>query len=239
MKSRSFFQRFRISFLIGLVVTLPVIATLWVVNWTMTITTGWFPRIPFPETSPITPYVEEKIIQVLALILAVVGFFLIGWFMQRLIGRRLYNMANRLICRVPVIRTVYGFLRQISEWVANRRSEVFQEVMLVQYPRKGLYSLAFITSTLPSDSPIAEQIRIASGLSPEDEVVNLFVATTPNPTSGIYLVVPRKELIPVKIDVSEAINMVMSAGALMSDSKTTPSTDPLETLMQNLRGVDS
>ncbi len=238
MSRPSLLKRIRFDFLIGMMLMLPIITTLWVVNWFMGVATAWFPRDILPAFFESMPAVEEKVIQILALFLAVCLFVLIGWFIQRFVGRKLFHLMDALLSRVPLIKTVYVFLRQVCGWLANRHNEVFQEVVLLQYPREGIFSLGFVMSTLPADAQLAREIRQMRGLPDDEAIVNLFVATTPNPTSGIYLIVPRSELRPTGLDVATAVNLVMSAGAL-SEASATASDDPLSAILRTFHPHDT
>lgn len=234
MKSH-FWGRVRTCFLLGLVLSMPMIASIWVFNWILKITTGWFPRRFFPEL-PIPQVAYEKFIQVvLILVFMFLVFAAIGWLAQQFFGRRLYKLTDLIFSRVPVVKTIYLFTRQVCEWVAKRKTSVFQEVVLIEYPRRGIFSVAFVTATLPPHSPITQALAKARGISLEElgEVVNLFVATTPNPTSGIYLVVPRGEVIATELDTLTAINMVMSAGAISPTAKAAKTdADPIGDLLK-------
>ena len=133
----------------------------------------------------------------LLLMLLVVGFFAAG-----LIGRMVFRLGESLIDRVPVVRSVYGALKQIFETVFADSSSSFREVVLVEYPRRGLWAVGFITGRTKGE--VRDRI--------DRDLVNVFLPTTPNPTSGFLLFVPREDLVHLDMSVEEGIKMVISAG---------------------------
>jgi uncharacterized membrane protein len=119
-----------------------------------------------------------------------------------LAGRTLVRLGERLLSRMPVVRGVYGTLKQIFETVLAQKSRSFREVVLVEYPRRGVGAIGFVTG------PTSGEIQACSG----EELVNVFVPTTPNPTSGFLLFVPRSDLIHLDMSVEDGIKMVISGG---------------------------
>ncbi len=235
-------RKIRTCFLLGVVISMPMIASVYIFNWILGLATGWFPRnLPFIKDLNIKPIVYEKSMQVLAIVVMFLLFCLMGWIAQHFLGKRLYRLTDLLFSRVPVVKTIYLFIRQVCEWVAKRKNSVFQEVVLVEYPRKGLYSVAFVTASLPPDSPTRVALARSKGVTVETlgEVVNLFIATTPNPTSGIYLVAPRSELIQVGMDTATAINLVMSAGAISPAATAAAAADPIGDLLKTWECAES
>jgi uncharacterized membrane protein len=127
---------------------------------------------------------------------------LIGFVTANFLGRTLLGFGERFVDRMPVVRSIYGALKQIFETVLAQSSTSFREVVLVEYPRKGVWALAFVTSTTRGE--VQNLV--------EDEVVNVFLPTTPNPTSGFLLFVPRRDLVVLHMTVEEGIKMVISGG---------------------------
>ncbi|MFC1453445.1 DUF502 domain-containing protein [Verrucomicrobiota bacterium] len=137
-------------------------------------------------------------------------FYVIGLLMRNILGRRIYQLGDKLLTRIPVIKSIYVSVRQISESLFTQRKTLFKEVVLVEYPRKGLYSLAFVTATAPP--------RVANAMNKEggegEDCVSVFISTTPNPTSGVFILVPKSQVIPLDMPVSDALTFIMSAGAV-------------------------
>lgn len=208
-KRRGFFGRLRNYFLTGLIITAPVAITFWMLAWVIEKIDGKVvPLIP-PAYNPNTYIpnffgIENVSIPGIGLAVVLVGLTLIGFFAAGLFGRIVVRSGERLVDRMPVVRSVYGALKQIFQTVLESSSRSFREVVLVEYPRRGIWAIAFITSTTEGEV----QNTIA------DPVVNIFLPTTPNPTSGFLLFVPRKDLVVLDMTVEEGIKMVMSAGII-------------------------
>jgi uncharacterized membrane protein len=117
-------------------------------------------------------------------------------------GRLWVRTVERVLSRMPVIRSVYGAIKQIFETVLSNHSEAFREVVLFEYPRRGAWAMGFITGK--TEGEIQD--------STADEVVNVFLPTTPNPTSGYLLFLPKRELVLLSMTVEEGIKMIVSGG---------------------------
>ena len=133
----------------------------------------------------------------------VVILLLAGIMASNLIGKRLIRFLQKGLESIPLFNRVYVAVRQISETLLSERSNVFRQVALVEYPRRGTYSLCFITSENSGE--------IASKLA--RKTMNVFVPTSPNPTSGFMLVVPAEDLIPLEMTIEDGMKMVISAGS--------------------------
>ena len=133
----------------------------------------------------------------------------VGFLTAGLIGRYIIKLGERIIQRLPIIRSVYGALKQIFESVLASSSESFREVVLVEYPRRGIWAIAFITGITK------EEVQNIT----DNEMVNIFLPTTPNPTSGFLLFVPKDELIQLNMTVEEGIKMVISGGIVTPKDK--------------------
>ena len=203
-RRRKVLSRVRNYFLTGLIVTAPVGITialaLWVINWIDSkivplIPQGYNPQLFFQD------YVGIHIPGI-GLVVVLVGLTLIGFVAAGLVGRVMVRTGETLLNRMPIIRSVYGALKQIFETVLRSSSRSFREVALIEYPRRGIWAIGFITTKTTGEvqNDIAE------------DVVNVFLPTTPNPTSGFLLFVPRKDLIVLDMSVEEAIKMIVSAG---------------------------
>ncbi len=138
----------------------------------------------------------------LGLIVMIVFLILIGALTAGFVGRLFQRTAEMALAKMPVIRSVYGAVKQILETVLAQQSKAFREAVLVEYPRRGIWAIAFITGRTEGE---------VQNMT-EEEVINIFLPTTPNPTSGFLLFVPRKDLIPLSMSVEEAIKMVISGG---------------------------
>ena len=210
-RNRSYLSRVRNYFLTGIIVTAPIAITfavaMWVINW---IDSKVVPLIP-------SSYNPQEILQQytgfhipgIGLLVVFIGLTLIGFLAAGLLGRFVVRVGENLLNRMPIIRSVYGALKQIFETVLRSSSGSFREVALIEYPRRGIWAIGFITTKTTGE--VRSEIK--------EEVVNVFLPTTPNPTSGFLLFVPRKDLIILDMGVEEAIKMIVSAGIVTPPSR--------------------
>ncbi|MCG8626531.1 MAG: DUF502 domain-containing protein [Proteobacteria bacterium] len=136
------------------------------------------------------------------LLIAILGLIIIGAFTANIIGRMFFALSGAILTHLPFISTVYGAVRQILETILASKSDAFREVVLVEYPRRDMWVIGFVTGTTKGE------IQTHS----KENFVNVFVPTTPNPTSGFLLFVDRKDVRPLSMGVEEAVKMVISAG---------------------------
>jgi len=202
----SLFNRLRNYFFTGLVVASPIGITLYI-GW-------WFITFVDEKVKPIIPlaynpetYLESISIPGLGLIFLIVFLIILGALTANLFGRALIRFSERIVDRMPIIRSVYGTLKQIFETVVNSDSKSFSDVVLLEYPRKGIWAIAFVSAE--NTCEIQDKI--------DEEVVNLFLPTTPNPTSGFLLFVPKKNLIYLDMTPDQAAKYVISAGLVNPD----------------------
>jgi uncharacterized membrane protein len=141
----------------------------------------------------------------LGIILAVFVLLLTGLLAANFVGRAFVGGWESLLDRIPVVRAIYSAAKNFAEMVFSDSSQSFKKVLLIQYPRKGLYSLAFQTAT---------ELGEVQGRTGE-EVVSCFVPTTPNPTSGFIIIVPKKDITELDMEVDEALKMIISLGVVV------------------------
>ncbi|VAV87806.1 Uncharacterized membrane anchored protein Mext_4159 [hydrothermal vent metagenome] len=197
---KSFLQRLRTYFITGLVVASPVGITIYLaLAFINLIDRNVKPLIPAaynPETYLPFPLPGIGLV-FLFLMLTVLGFFAANF-----LGRTLIRIGEKILNHMPVVRSVYNTLKQIFETVISENKGSFQEVVLIEYPRKGLWAIAFISGENKGEI----QRKMA------DDVVNVFLPTTPNPTSGFLLFVPKKDIIRLDMTPDEGAKYVISAG---------------------------
>jgi uncharacterized membrane protein len=185
--------------LAGIIVTAPIGITLWlvwqVVGYMDRTAAAILPARYNPET-----YLPFSV-PGLGLLVILGLLTLIGWFAAGFLGRALMRAGEQLVARTPVVRSVYGTLKQIFETVLTSSSRSFREVVLVEWPRRGVWSIAFVTGV--------SQWELAEG---GDDMVSVFLPCTPNPTTGYLMFVARGELVPLAMTVEEGMRMVVSGG---------------------------
>ena len=221
------FSKIRTKIFIGIMLATPVMATFWIFNFLLKLTTSWFPKKLFPQLDDI---LNGYLLQLLVLFAVLVIFYLLGLLAHHFLGKRLYNLADRVFSGIPFIKNIYIFVRQVCEWVAKSRNTMFEAVVLVEYPRRGAYAIGLVTAqTLPV---ITSKLLDENGQP--TECVNVFVATTPNPTTGMFLIFPRKDVIKLDMDVGEAMNLIISAGAILPQRTPESSRNSMLEMIDNL-----
>lgn len=207
---RTFFGRVRAYFLAGILVTAPIGITLWLTWGIITyFDNKVVPLIPAhynPETYLPIP------LPGLGLVLAVVVLVLIGWLAAGLMGRWLVRMSEQFMARMPFVRNVYSAVKQIMETVLAQNANAFRHVVLVEYPRRGVWTMGFVTGTTGGE--------IQSVV--DAELVNVFIPTTPNPTSGFLLFVPKKDLYYLDMTSEEGFKMLVSTGIVTPADRRSP-----------------
>jgi uncharacterized membrane protein len=194
-------SRIRTYFLTGLIVAGPVAVTLWLiwtfVTWVDNLVRPFIPQMYRPET-----YLPVKIPGT-GLIIAFTALTLLGFLTANLIGRKLVDFGESLLNRMPVVRPIYRTTKQIFQTLFSKSESSFRRVGLVEFPSPGMWSLVFLTQ--PPGGEISERL-------PETDYVSAFMPCTPNPTTGFFFYVPRREVIDLDITVEQAMTVIMSAG---------------------------
>lgn len=196
------FARLRSSFLTGIVVIAPVGLTVWLL-WTLM---GWVDGFVLP----LVPYTfqPEKYIGINLRGVGVIIFLLftifVGWIAKGLIGRSLIGFAEGLVDRMPVVRSIYSGVKQIAETVFAQSDRSFEKACMIQYPREGIWAVGFISTQARGE--------VNKRAGTDEQLVSVFVPTTPNPTSGFLLFFPKSDVIELDMSVEEAAKLVISAG---------------------------
>ena len=188
-QGRTLGARLRGYFFAGLLVAAPLTVTIGVALW----------FVDFVD-SRVLP--SSFRIPGAGLIIVLASLTLIGWVTSGVLGRMIHTAGDCTMSRIPILRSVYAATKQIFETVLAKRSAAFREVALFEYPRRGIWSIGFLTGTTAGEVQQRTQ----------EETVNVFLPTTPNPTSGYLLFVPRKDLIILDMTVEDGIKMVVSGG---------------------------
>ena len=197
----SILSKFRRFFLTGLLVTAPIIITIYVTWLVITFIDVKVANL-LPEYLDFRKALPFQI-PGLGLVIVIFVITLIGAITPGLIGRNLLKLGEMILFKTPVIRTVYSSIKQIMETVMSTNSKSFKEVVLVEYPRKDIWVIAFVTSSVKGE--IDDKIK-------KSKLVSIFVPTTPNPTSGFLLFVTQKDLIYLDMPVEQAVKLVISGG---------------------------
>ena len=208
-KSARFGAQLRNSFLTGLIIVGPIGITIYMVwtfidfidSWVTPYLLKLFPDIPIPVES----------IPGIGLVVAIFGIMVIGAFTANLFGRSLLSYGERVLDRMPVVRNLYRALKQIFETVLSQSGTSFQKVGLIEYPRKGLYAIVFVSTETKGE--------IAKKCANGERFLSVFLPTTPNPTSGYLLFLPEKDITILDMSVEEGAKLVISAGLVVPQDK--------------------
>ncbi|MGG7646367.1 DUF502 domain-containing protein [Rhodovulum sp. YNF3179] len=208
-KRPGLFASLRANFLTGLVVVAPVGLTLYLVWWTIGVIDAWvLPWVP-ARYQPST-YIGIDVRGV-GVIIFFIFTMVVGWMAKGLIGRTFIGWGERLVERMPIVRTLYGGLKQIAETVLSQTDSNFEKACLLEYPRRGIWAIAFVSTRAKGE--VAHRIPV------DDQMLSVFLPTTPNPTSGFLLFVPREDVIMLDMSVEDAAKLVISAGLVYPNPK--------------------
>ena len=201
--------RLRSSFLTGVVVILPIGLTILLI-WTLA---GWVDGVVLPLV-PQT-FQPEKYIGInlrgVGIIFFLVFTIIVGWIAKGLIGRSLLRYAESWVDQLPFVRSIYAGAKQIAETVFNQQDRSFEKACLVQYPRKDIWAIGFVSTEAKGE--VATRAQTGSTL------MSVFVPTTPNPTSGFLLFFPKEDVIELDMTVEDAAKLVISAGLVYPNAK--------------------
>ena len=192
----SIFKRY---FLTGLLVLIPISLCIYIVKIVITVADRFLRFLP-PPYNPGT-YLPFHI-PGLGIILTVAVIFLVGLVTANFVGKKMVHGIEYLFAKIPLVRTIYTGAKEVVQTFIHDRPAQFRQVVLIEYPRKGIYCIAFVTG-----SPLGELSSKIDG-----DFLNIFIPTTPNPTSGFYILVRREEIIPLNITIEDAFKLIMSAG---------------------------
>ncbi len=216
---KSFFARWRSSFLTGLLIVLPGVITFAVVKWifgtvsSFTDTLLFFLPFVFQPDEVYKNGVDGQMFwywSALAFVIAIVGISVVGVAARYYFGKRMIEFADNLMLRVPVLNKIYGTIKQVDQAFTSGKKSSFKTVVLVEYPREGIYSIGFLTSER------ADEIELKT----QRKCVCVFVPTTPIPTGGFLIVVPEEKVVKLEMSVAEGLKYIVSFGALTAEAAT-------------------
>ena len=201
-RKSKFTSNLRNNFLTGLAVIIPVFITTYLIWSTIGIVDGWvLPLIP-------EKYAIDKFIGIDVKGIGVIIFLLftvfIGSLTKGYFGRTILKSAESLVDRMPVVRSIYNGIKQIAETVFSQSNNSFERACLVEYPRKGIWAVAFVSTKTKGE--------VSEKIGKNKELFSIFLPTTPNPTSGFLLFLPKKDIIFLDMTVEDAAKLVISAG---------------------------
>ena len=194
----------------GLLVWLPLAITIWVLLWLLGVTDGVFSWL-LTLASAVSPegaqaYIDSlRHVPGLSVLVMVAMMLITGMFVTNIFGQWWLRQWDRQMSRIPIVNAIYNSVKQVSDTLFSSSGNAFREAVLVQYPHQGSWTIAFVTG-----KPGAE---VAAHL--DGEHVSLYVPTTPNPTSGFFLMMPRANVRPLKMSVDQALKYIISMGVVV------------------------
>jgi len=201
------FKKIKNYFFTGVLVAAPVFVTFWVVKTLVKMFDSWItPLIPYY----INPnYYLPRDVPGLGLIVLITFLVIIGFITANFFGSWIVKQTEEIIQRIPLVKVFYKTTKQILETVLKSNSNAFRDAVMLEYPRKGLWVIGFTTGEV--DGEIKKKMK--------SKLINVFIPTTPNPTSGFLLLVPYKDLKYLDVNVDDAIKTIVSAGIIQLDTK--------------------
>ncbi len=192
---KSLFSRIRNNFIAGVVVSIPIGITIYLTLFVMRVSSKLIPK----EINP-NNYLPFDI-PGLEILIALLLITIIGWLSLSFIGKKFFDLFNNILNKIPILRTIYSAIGQMTESFTKTDNKQ-KSVVLLEYPRKGVWAVGFATKE--NTGIIKDQVK--------EDLVNVFVPTTPNPTSGFLLMVPKKDLIYLDVTFEKASKFIVSAG---------------------------
>lgn len=190
--------------LAGLVVWLPILVTIGVLRFIIDLLDNTMALIP-------KAYQPEQLLGIhipgVGVIISLLLLIATGIFATNFFGQRLMSWGESILAKIPLVRSIYNAVKQVINTVLSTNSEAFRKVLLIEYPRKGVWSVGFQTGS--GNSEINEKAN--------EEMVSIFIPTTPNPTSGFLMMVPKKDVTELNMSVDEALKFIISLGVMQSN----------------------
>lgn len=216
MKNKDFINKLKNLLLTGLFVVIPFLAALWLSWWIYDLLTLWAIglagklNMPGLEGGDTSFWVNQGI-RLIALIFMIFVLLLVGQLTKLTVGRRLIGLGQKLLLHLPLVSFIYSTCKQIADAMQTSSGGMFHQVVLFEYPREGSYSIGFMTNDNSGPSEITDKLG--------KQLISVFIPTTPNPTSGFLLMIPRDKCIFLDMSVSDAMKLIVSVGTVLPGQK--------------------
>ena len=201
----------------GLLAWLPLAVTVWLLTTVLGVVDGLFGWL-LSATQAVMPAGAHGFLEMLrhvpglGLVVVVVALLLTGIFAANFVGQWWLRQGGRMLQRIPIVKSIYSSVKQVSDTLFSSSGNAFREAVLLQYPRQGSWTIAFVTGRPGGEA--AEHLHA--------DYLSLYVPTTPNPTSGFFLMVPRADVIELRMSVDEALKYIISMGVVAPTSSAVP-----------------
>ena len=212
---KSFLPMIRTCILAGIFVVIPILLSLWIAFSLFTNLTDW--AVSYIRATPfsgmLSPFWTNVVIRIFSLICLLAALFFIGLLARITLGRKLILLLEKLLLKLPIIRFIYSTCKQIGDAIwSSKGGNMFHQVVLFEYPRKGCYAIGFLTNENKNDFEVTRRLG--------KPMISIFMPTTPNPTSGFLILMPREECIFLDMTVAEAMRLIVSCGAVLPETGT-------------------
>ena len=207
---------YRKTFISGIIVVIPILITIATLTWLFNIITGKLPnffKILFPSSSD---FINNNltVFQVLGFFFFLIIIYICGIFTRNFIGRKIISYGEKLLLKVPILSPIYSTIRQVANAIFNDQEKTFNQVVMLEYPKEGCYTVGFVTCKAP------EECCERTG----EDLLSIFIPTTPNPTSGFLIFSARKKVHFLDVSIAEGMQLVISAGAVTPTRDTSTDT---------------
>ena len=210
----------------GLLVWMPLAVTVWLLTTVLGMVDGLFGWL-LSGTQAVLPSAAHGFVEMLrhvpglGLVVVLVALLLTGIFAANFVGQWWLRQGSRLMYRIPIVKSIYSSVKQVSDTLFSSSGNAFREAVLVQYPRQGSWTIAFVTGRPGGEA--AEHLHA--------DFLSLYVPTTPNPTSGFFIMVPRSEVIQLRMSVDEALKYIISMGVVAPPATALPVSAPASVVL--------
>lgn len=214
-------KRFKSYFYTGLIALLPIVLTVYIFNWIvgvmMTLLGNSFVTIIIKEI--LKRFVEEgnadyyfqMLVYFISLVTMIAGTCFVGLILKIVFFAEMIKNIKELVIKIPLVKQVYTTISQIIDITMSDREKSYEKVVMIEYPRRGIYSIGFLTSE--------DNFMISEALETSEKLYNVFIPTSPNPTSGMFIVVPAKDVKILDIKIDDAVKLIISGGVILPDKK--------------------
>ncbi|WP_291258979.1 DUF502 domain-containing protein [Fusobacterium sp.] len=214
-------KKIKSYFYAGLIALLPIVLTVYIFNWIVgimmnllghsfvtIIIKGLLQRVVEDRNMD---YYFQMLVYLISMITMVIGTCLVGFILKIMFFAKIIDSLKEVFIKIPLIKQVYTTISQIIDITMSDREKTYEKVVMVEYPRKGIYSIGFLTSE--------DNFIVKEAIQSEEELYNIFIPTSPNPTSGMFIIVPQKDVKILDIKIDDAVKLIISGGVILPPKK--------------------
>lgn len=214
-------KKIKSYFYAGLIALLPIVLTVYIFNWIvgimMSLLGNSFVTIIIKGilqrfvAEGNTDYYFQILVYIISLITMILGTCAVGFILKIVFFAKIIESLKEVFIKIPLIKQVYTTISQIIDITMSDREKSYEKVVMVEYPRKGIYSIGFLTSE--------DNFIVSEAVGGEEKLFNIFIPTSPNPTSGMFIVVPEKDVRVLDVKIDDAVKLIISGGVILPEKK--------------------